>query len=63
MLEPPGGFDAIETRHGDVEHDHIGIELHRCAEQVHAVGNRPNNLGLAGQHMARLSQDLRMIIC
>ena len=25
-LEPPGCFDAIQARHRDVEHHHVGVE-------------------------------------
>ena len=50
--EPPGYFDAVETRHSDVEHYHIGVELRRRLDQIHAVGNRADNLELSGQHIA-----------
>ena len=62
VLEAPGCFDAIQTRHSDVEHDRIGVELYRCLDEVRAVADRADNLELARQHIARLCQDFCMIV-
>ena len=61
-LEPPGCLDTVQARHRDVEHHHIGIERRRSCDEVQTVGDRADNLELAGKNIGGLGQDLGMIV-
>ena len=46
LLELPGGVQAVEQGHGDVEDDDVGPEVGGRREQGPAVGHRPDHVAL-----------------
>ena len=56
------GFEAIEVRHADVEHDDIRIELRRRGAERDSVGHRTHDLVFALQRRSRQREHGWMIV-
>jgi hypothetical protein len=61
-LQLPGGLNAVQTQHGDVEHDDIRIEPLRLSEEFAFMAHCTDDEAFAGQHGGPQCQHPRMII-
>ena len=55
-------FDAVETRHGDVEHDDVRVETLRLGEELASVAHRTDHQVFTSQCIGRQREHRRMII-
>ena len=55
-------FDAVEPRHGDVEHDDIRMEPFRLSEEFVSIARSTDHQTFAGQRVDRQREHRRMII-
>jgi hypothetical protein len=56
------GFDAVEPRHGDVEHDQIRMEPLGLSEEFASIAHCTDDQTFAGQRRGRQREHCRMII-
>ena len=55
-------FDAVEPRHGDVEHDDMRMEPLRFSKKFASIADGTDDQIFAGQHSGRQREHGRMII-
>ena len=60
--QPACRFDAIEARHGDVEHDDIGMEPFRLSKEFVSIADFADNQTLDGQGFGRPRKHGLMIV-
>jgi hypothetical protein len=61
-LQLPGGFNAVQTRRGNVEHDAIRIGPIRLSEEFAPIAYCTDDEAFVGQHGGRQREHPRMII-
>src|SRR5271165_5428473 len=61
-LQLPGGLNAVQIRHDDVENDDIRMEPLRLGEECALIAHRTDDETFAGQRGGRQREHGRMII-
>src|SRR6185295_12867552 len=62
LLDLPPGLEAVEKRHGDVEHDDIGVQRLDRSNESAAVTHLTDDLALPCQQFLERAENERVIV-